>query len=282
MTYIVDASVAIKWFVAEDLRDPARALLFVSSGNLEAPDFMITEVANIARKKAARDEISDQQALKVPPETRYSIDEFHSSFELTERALEIALTLQHSVYDCVYLACAEAIGGIFVTADQDLCKTARNTPFEDLTCPLDSALLNVLLSQALSLSTIGLILRMAEKERDLQSTLDAPFSKDISQGMPPAETMQMYLQSPTRRALHKLISDLRSDERADLRALMLLGQGEDGNWQTLRETAAKEDANPGFLADDMTGRPLLADYLRQALNVLRLMRWPSSNNAADS
>ena len=62
MTYVVDAGVAIKWFVPEPLQDRAQSLLYAEGGQLEAPDFLIAEVANIAWKKAMRQEITASQA----------------------------------------------------------------------------------------------------------------------------------------------------------------------------------------------------------------------------
>ena len=57
----VDASVAIKWYVAEDRSGEARAL--ERFGNLlAAPDFLAVELANIAWKKARLKEIDPQHA----------------------------------------------------------------------------------------------------------------------------------------------------------------------------------------------------------------------------
>ena len=61
MTLVVDANVVIKWFVDENLRDQARHI-FEYQLELTAPEFVLAEVANIAWKKARRNEIDKDQA----------------------------------------------------------------------------------------------------------------------------------------------------------------------------------------------------------------------------
>jgi len=61
VTFIIDASVAAKWFFREPLADHARDLLS-HEATLEAPDFLVTEVTNIAWKKVIRGEIAHAQA----------------------------------------------------------------------------------------------------------------------------------------------------------------------------------------------------------------------------
>jgi predicted nucleic acid-binding protein len=127
VSYVVDASVAIKWFVPEPLQDRAQSLLYTEGGQLEAPDFLIAEVANIAWKKAMRREITASQANVIPGETRDALAVCHSSLELIDDALSIALQLRHPIYDCIYLAYAERIGGTLVTADLRLCQAIAHT-----------------------------------------------------------------------------------------------------------------------------------------------------------
>ena len=51
---------------------------------------------------------------------------------LADRALAIALDLRHPVYDCFYLALAEARGSRLVTADDRLLRVCARTPFAKL------------------------------------------------------------------------------------------------------------------------------------------------------
>ncbi len=49
-----------------------------------------------------------------------------------DRALELALALNHPVYDCLYLSCADIADGVLITADEKLCEVMRNIDFERL------------------------------------------------------------------------------------------------------------------------------------------------------
>jgi predicted nucleic acid-binding protein len=119
MILVVDASVAIKWFVEEPLRPQARALL-ADRHEFIGPDLLVAEVANIAWKKTIRGEIQDAQARSIvrnvvlPP----FISTFVESSTLRERALVLALQWKHPVYDCFYAACAEAVSAPLVSADE--------------------------------------------------------------------------------------------------------------------------------------------------------------------
>jgi predicted nucleic acid-binding protein len=119
MILVVDASVAIKWFVEESLRPQARTLL-VDRHEFVAPDLMVAEVANIAWKKTTRGEIPIDQAQSIirsivlPP----FVSTFVESATLRERAFALALQWKHPVYDCFYAACAEAVSAPLISADE--------------------------------------------------------------------------------------------------------------------------------------------------------------------
>ena len=46
--------------------------------------------------------------------------------------IDIVLALNHPVYDCLYLACAETVEGILITADRKLCRSVHGSEFESL------------------------------------------------------------------------------------------------------------------------------------------------------
>ena len=116
MRLVVDASVAVKWLVAEEDSDMARELA-ASGDDLHAPRLMACEVANAVWRKARLGEIgrSDAGAMiaSVPAmPVRWSADE-----TVCADAVRLALALVRPVYDCVYLAPAHRIGGAVATAD---------------------------------------------------------------------------------------------------------------------------------------------------------------------
>ena len=116
MRLVVDASVAVKWLVAEDGSDIAREIA-ASGEDLHVPRLMASEVANALWRKARAGEIARAELaamLPLVPEmpVRWSADE-----TVCADAVRLALALDHPVYDCVYLALAHRMDAILVTAD---------------------------------------------------------------------------------------------------------------------------------------------------------------------
>ncbi len=119
MTFVIDASVALKWFVEEQGTDQAAALL-AGQDLLIAPDLIVAEVAN-AGWKAVRagtmlPEQHDHAAARLP----LAFDGLIPLGSLVQRAVVISRHLNHPAYDCFYLALAEERAATLVTADQRL------------------------------------------------------------------------------------------------------------------------------------------------------------------
>ena len=112
---IIDASVAFKWLADEEESDPAFALL--DRYELFAPILLMHEVANGLWRKVQRDQIdrsvSFSDELNRLPQLVNLVDETAH----VARALEIGREFGHPIYDCVYLAMAEARSDRLVTAD---------------------------------------------------------------------------------------------------------------------------------------------------------------------
>lgn len=119
MALIVDASVAVKWFLAEHLHDEARSLL-TSAEPLLAPDILATEFANVMWVKTRRGEIEADQAARALSAVAAGVPQLRRSIPLLPQALELARELDHPVYDCIYLALAQELSAPLVTADQRL------------------------------------------------------------------------------------------------------------------------------------------------------------------
>ena len=126
MTFIFDASVAVKWFVEEALHEEAWFMLD-NAPTAQAPDFIVVEVGNVAWKKHARGELTEEQARDIVFNIRAYVPVLHPSIDLVERTLDISLTLNHPIYDCLYLACAETTDSILVTADDRLRRVVHQT-----------------------------------------------------------------------------------------------------------------------------------------------------------
>lgn len=135
MTLIVDTSVALKWVVAEDGSDRAAAFL---GGDLVAPELLLSELGNALWKKVRKREIDVMQATAAFAEIAAWLP-IVTTIPVSSRGLEIALTLGHPVYDCLYLALAEATGWKILTADQRLLANCQDTVFATLLVSLDDA-----------------------------------------------------------------------------------------------------------------------------------------------
>jgi predicted nucleic acid-binding protein len=119
VTWVVDASITIKWLVPEVLSEAADRLRD-GAHDLVAPDLVLVEVANALWKKTRAEEISAREADAALDLVRQSGIDLHPTGPLLPRAMEMARRLDHPVYDCAYLALAEREQAAFVTADQRL------------------------------------------------------------------------------------------------------------------------------------------------------------------
>jgi predicted nucleic acid-binding protein len=135
MTLVVDASVAIKWFIEEAGRAQAKRVLDVA--DRQAPDLLIAEVANVVWKKTLRGQVSETQARLICASIAHCFDVLHRSDSLIERAIAMAMMLRHPVYDCLYLACAERAGARLATADRRLIAVAQGSALAPLVLDID-------------------------------------------------------------------------------------------------------------------------------------------------
>jgi predicted nucleic acid-binding protein len=128
-TVVVDASVAIKWMLVENLTPEATALLrtWVRDGvRLIVPAWFVCEVSNVLLQR-----LRDRQIRLVDAQdnlrdlTRLvTLHPFES--EIAPRAIELAQT--HGLaasYDCLYLALAERLSCDLWTADENFWNTVK-------------------------------------------------------------------------------------------------------------------------------------------------------------
>lgn len=131
MSLIIDASVAIKWFVKENLHEEALVLL-QHNDHLQAPEFIVAELTNVVWKKRLRREITKGQAQTIVSSIPNYVSVLYPILLDHDRALDLAVFLEHPAYDCLYLACAERVGGTVVSADRTLLRKVEGTPFSGL------------------------------------------------------------------------------------------------------------------------------------------------------
>ncbi len=122
---IIDASVAVKWVVDEPDGDKAEKLL---SEPLAAPALWMAEAASALWSKCRRQDISEDEVRRACV-TLAQAPVFQISLELLlAAAIDYALTLQHPVYDCFYLAAAQIHDTHLVTADLRFARRVASHP----------------------------------------------------------------------------------------------------------------------------------------------------------
>ena len=124
--YVIDSSVAVKWYVPETHSDSAATLLD-ESHELVAPDLLPAEFGNALWKKCRRGELTDVEVRSIVQALPAVPLQMYSSLTLLEGAVEIALRTARSVYDCLYVALAVALDTTLVTADTHLLEGLRES-----------------------------------------------------------------------------------------------------------------------------------------------------------
>ena len=121
MRVTLDASVVMKWFVAESLHEEAQAL---QTGAIErhAPQLLATECANVVWRKARSGEIAHPESILDEIFRLGEAVALHADRWLLPQAAVTALRIGHPVYDCLYVACAELTDSALVTADRRLAR----------------------------------------------------------------------------------------------------------------------------------------------------------------
>ncbi len=122
---VVDASVAVPWYV-EEPATPRAVPLQLGSDILLAPGFLLLEVASAILKRQRR---GIPTAADYPEaalrELRASPIAFTPDDVLLDAAAAVSRTLRHPFYDCLYLALARREEALLATFDERLRDCAR-------------------------------------------------------------------------------------------------------------------------------------------------------------
>jgi predicted nucleic acid-binding protein len=117
---VVDASVAVKWFLPETGSQAAQALL-KEYAPLTAPALARVEVCAAITRKVRLGEISPQEARAACELWARAIESGALSLvpdeEVLPAAMDLALKLAHPLQDCLYLALAQRDQAVLITAD---------------------------------------------------------------------------------------------------------------------------------------------------------------------
>ena len=129
--FVVDASVAVKWYLPEKYGDCATRLC--RSGTvLEAPDLLHSEIGNTLWKRVRRGELTRDEVAEIIVALSQMPIEIYPSRLLSAAALQIACEMDLTVYDSLYIATAMLTGSRLVTADRRVYETTRKAaPLKD-------------------------------------------------------------------------------------------------------------------------------------------------------
>ncbi len=117
MILVVDASVAVKWLVAEEHSAEADRLL-QDDDELHAPRLMVSEIANALWRKVRAGEVERNHAPVLMAAVSHMPIHWSSDETVCADAVRIAVALDRPAYDCIYLALAHRLGAKLITADR--------------------------------------------------------------------------------------------------------------------------------------------------------------------
>jgi len=128
-TFIIDTSVAIKWYLPEIYQSEAQRFLDPVFDR-HAPDLLHAELGSVLLKKLRRCEIKvDECRLYLGRLSTVPLIS-HEALPLRQVALEVGLQIGSSFYDGLFLALAMQLGGRLVTADSKLYRKIQSSPFD--------------------------------------------------------------------------------------------------------------------------------------------------------
>jgi predicted nucleic acid-binding protein len=128
MKYVLDSSVALKWVLPE--ADSVKAIRLrdeYKNGihELLAPDIFTPEIANGLASAERQGRIKTGESAILLLDVVRAAPALHPTAPLLLRAMALAIATRRAVYDCIYLALAEAQGCELVTADDQFARGLR-------------------------------------------------------------------------------------------------------------------------------------------------------------
>ena len=128
MRYVLDSSVAVKWFVPEVDTDKAICLRDDFRNGLHeflAPDVFPIEVAHSLTRAERQRRITPAVGAQALLDLLRTLPRLFDSVPLLPRAYAISSQVKIGVYDCLYVALAEREGCPFITADDKLVRNLQ-------------------------------------------------------------------------------------------------------------------------------------------------------------
>lgn len=136
MTYdcVVDASVAIKLFLREELSDRAESLFARLSESLPprffAPDHLFIECANVLWKYVHLFGLDRDKARQDLTDLRQLPWQTVATRDLAQKSLEVGLEHGIAAYDAAYAVLADSMNLPLVTADEKMVRRLMDSAFD--------------------------------------------------------------------------------------------------------------------------------------------------------
>jgi predicted nucleic acid-binding protein len=119
---IVDTNVIISILI-----DPnSKKIEFLKNNRLKAPNLLKIELINVLRKYHFLNNLSKENAYSYYKNGLELIEDFIDENEILSKAIEISFSLNHPIYDCIYLSLAKHLNLPFVSVDKKLLFKAKN------------------------------------------------------------------------------------------------------------------------------------------------------------
>lgn len=128
--YIIDACIAVKWYLPEIYSERAREVLN-KLDHFVVPDLFLIEMDNILTKKIRKKELSLDEAENIFKDLNRLPFISISYKRFREDAFFISSRYSVTQYDACYLALAVNVDGLFYTADQRFLNSIKNTAYSD-------------------------------------------------------------------------------------------------------------------------------------------------------
>ena len=127
-TLVIDASVAVKWLVLEEMSGVAKDLSLATE-TLVAPRLILTEVANALARKAIQGLMDRQEATRQFRSLPQYLIEIIEIDDMIEPAFLNACALRHPIYDLIYLETARKMDTQLITADRRFASKLAGSEF---------------------------------------------------------------------------------------------------------------------------------------------------------
>jgi len=125
---VLDTSVVVKWFFKDDENNTAKAEIILNQYlddiiKIVIPELSAFELANVLKDRVKKHQ---EDQLDIVDRLYKMGIIFYIDKEILKSAIKLAIDINESVYDCIFLATAEHFGGRFITDDSTLFTNYNN------------------------------------------------------------------------------------------------------------------------------------------------------------